>query len=285
MTQDSSLKTQDVFIWTDVGTNPDDMLAMLMVLRSPELNIAGVCTNDDPKDFRAQLLKVIFQFEGKPSIPVGAGNNNLSKGMSKREYLGPKFPFREDFLKGEELFKTVLEKNLNVTVITLGTLSDFAFSLKQNPNLIQKIDLWIAMGGALDDEEYNFCSDPEATQFILKQPFQKRIIPLDLTRQFFLEESDFKRIRFPAVLKDYFINQWREWKNYAQRDQLFLNDPLAVACAIGLDSLSYKKGNLILDQREGVWRTIYVDDSKSNLEIAVGVDRGSFFELFYGLLG
>ena len=33
-----------IFVWTDIGTNPDDILAILMAVRSSELEVMGIGT-------------------------------------------------------------------------------------------------------------------------------------------------------------------------------------------------------------------------------------------------
>jgi inosine-uridine nucleoside N-ribohydrolase len=142
------------------------------------------------------------------------------------------------------------------------------------------------MGGALDgEEEYNFSFDPEATSYVLQSAFPKKIIPLDLTRQFFLKDEEFTRIRFPSKLKDDFLLQWKRWKVWSGRTQLYLNDPLAIASALDLDSFSYKNIAMEVKWIRDHHQIEVSDNPKSNLEVATGVDRGAFFEMFYNLLG
>ena len=58
-----------VFIWTDIGTNPDDTLAVLMAIRSDELNILDISTIFDFDGQRAEFLKALLKAEGEDLIP------------------------------------------------------------------------------------------------------------------------------------------------------------------------------------------------------------------------
>jgi inosine-uridine nucleoside N-ribohydrolase len=274
-----------VFIWTDIGTNPDDILALSMALRSPELNIVGISTCADFQGARVQFLKTVLEAEGKTSIPIGRGKGQSKVQKQDREFLGASNNFKETFPDGTKLFEQVLAKHDRVKVITIGPLTDFAVCLERNHSLDSKIS-WIAMGGALNgEEEYNFSFDPEATSYILQSSFPKKIVPRDLTRQFFLKDEEFSRIRFPAKLKDDFLLQWKRWKVWSGRTQLYLNDPLTVACALDLDSFSYKNIDMKVKWIRDHHQIEVSDNPQSDLEVATGVDRGAFFEMFYNLLG
>lgn len=276
---------QPIFIWTDIGTNPDDILALLMALRSEELNIAGISTCVDLDGARAHFLRTLLEAEEKTSIPVGRCKTRSKVQSRDREYLGPSINFKGTFHDGMKLFEDVLKMHAQVKVLTIGPLTDFAACLERNHSLDNKIS-WTAMGGALNgEEEYNFSFDPEATSYVLQSSFPKRIVPLDLTRQFFLKEEEFDRIRFPSKLKDDFILQWKRWKVWSGRTQLYLNDPLAVASLLDLETFSYKNIGMEMKRTIDHYQIEISDDPKSNLEIATGVDRGAFFEMFYNLLG
>jgi purine nucleosidase len=275
-----------VFVWTDIGTNPDDVLALLMLLRRPEIDIVGISTCVDADGSRARFLRMLTAAEGRDDIPVAQGRNINEFSKLQRLYLGQDLLKVEEFPDGADLFNKTLQEEGRLDVLTLGPLSDMAHALKTEPGLAKKIKEWIAMGGSLDEEdEYNFCYDAEASSFLFTQKFSKKVIPLELSRQFFLKEDDIGRLRLPLGIKNHFWEQCRRWMGYSGRNELYLNDPLAAACLIGIETISFKTAEMKVMQKQNGWKTESQMKSPGNCEIAVGIDRGTFFEMFFDLLG
>ena len=58
---------------TDIGTDIDDTLALLLALASPELRILGVTTVDGDVDLRARIASRLLGYAGRADIPVFRG--------------------------------------------------------------------------------------------------------------------------------------------------------------------------------------------------------------------
>lgn len=273
-----------VFIWTDIGTNPDDILAVLMALRSSEIEVVGMGTCQDDNGVRAVLLQKILQHEGK-NIPVGKGFIPGRDLYLKREVLGESRESGTD-QDAIDLFLDVLAKTPDLEVLTLGPLTEFCAALSLQPELKENISCWIAMGGSIDgNEEFNFCSDPQATRQLLETRIPKKIVPLELGRQFFFDEREIDHLNICREVKESLQQGWEAWKRASGRDTFYLCDPVAVASLIGVNFLSYKEGEIVLEKNQGRWTSSLKPAKSDASQIAVGLDRSSFFELFYGLLG
>ncbi len=271
-----------VFIWTDIGTNPDDILAILMALRSSEIEVVGIETCHDQDGQRFHLLKEILKHEGK-NVPVGQGSFHPQELYFKREYLGPEQPL-ENQGNIENLFLEILSQTPELEVLTLGPLTEFSAALSLQPELEENISCWTGMGGSIErEEEFNFCSDPQATRSLLATRIPKKIIPLELGRQFFIDEKEIGRLKICHEVKEFILQSWHAWQKVSGRETFYLCDPVAVASFLGLDSLSYKEGEIILGKDKGHWFSSFNPSPKS-LQVAIGVDRSSFFEFFYDLL-
>jgi inosine-uridine nucleoside N-ribohydrolase len=59
---------------TDIGTDVDDILALSLVLASPELELIGVTTAYGDTRLRAKLTHRVLELVGRDNIPVAAGD-------------------------------------------------------------------------------------------------------------------------------------------------------------------------------------------------------------------
>ncbi len=276
------MEAKPVFIWTDIGTNPDDILAILMALRSSEIEIVGIGTCQDKEGQRLHLLKEILRHEGR-NIPVGQGSSKSEDLYLKREYLGTETSL-ENQENAENLFLEILSQTPELEVLTLGPLTEFSAALSLQPELEENITCWTGMGGSIErEEEFNFCSDPQAARCLLATRIPKKIIPLELGRQFFIDEKEIERFKICREVKEFILQGWHTWQKASGRETFYLCDPVAVAGLLGLDSLSYKEGEMILEKDKGHWFSSFIPSPKS-LQVAIGMDRSSFFEFFYELL-
>ena len=62
-----------VIIDTDIGTDVDDALAILIALASPELDVKGITTVYVDTLLRKAIAQKLLYFAGRPDIPVRAG--------------------------------------------------------------------------------------------------------------------------------------------------------------------------------------------------------------------
>jgi purine nucleosidase len=69
---------------TDIGTNVDDLLALLLVLGSPELDPVGVVTVSGDTAVRAALARRVLDAAGRPDVPVLAGRGTALSGRAPR---------------------------------------------------------------------------------------------------------------------------------------------------------------------------------------------------------
>ncbi len=73
-------KPSPIVIDTDVGADPDDALALLLALASPEVDLLGVTVVDGDVDLRARMASRLLGMAGRLDVPVVKG---------RRRPLGP----------------------------------------------------------------------------------------------------------------------------------------------------------------------------------------------------
>ncbi len=69
----AALSPIPVVIDTDVGTDADDALAIVLALASPELDLVGLTIVDGDVDTRARLAARLLGMAGRPDIPIYKG--------------------------------------------------------------------------------------------------------------------------------------------------------------------------------------------------------------------
>ena len=77
----------------------------------------------------------------------------------------------------------------SVDILALGPLTNIALLLRDHADAGRRIGRLIVMGGAVEDKgnvgphsEFNFASDPEAADVVLRSGLDVTLIPLDVTR-------------------------------------------------------------------------------------------------------
>jgi inosine-uridine nucleoside N-ribohydrolase len=179
------MQPRDIIIDCDTGV--DDALALLLALRSPELNVLGItCVSGNvPLQKVVRNTLVVVEYSGK-SVPVfeGAYRPLLGAGETA-EYVhghdglgdvGFKDPTS---VKSREhavdyLVRTFMEATTPIDLITTGPLTNLALALQKDRHLEEKIHSLVMMAGAVDSgnttpaAEFNVFVDPEAADIVFR---------------------------------------------------------------------------------------------------------------------
>jgi len=193
-----------VIIDTDVGTYYDDAFAILFGVNSPEVKVEGVTVTYGDVALRARIAKKLLKVAGHPEIPVRAGVGKPLEGNALMfGFEGENILTKED-LNSKELepdkenavnfiVKTIMDNPGEITLITLGALSNVATAIIQEPKIVDNVEQLIIMGGVIvpivDEkgirrspvEEYNLNNDPKAAEIVWNSAIPITLIPIDVT--------------------------------------------------------------------------------------------------------
>lgn len=254
---------QKVIIDTDIGTYYDDALAVLLACRSPELDLLGVTTVYGDTDLRSRIARKVLNIAGRPDVPVATGigqplqGNSLMFGFEgtgilddPNEKLEAHNEHAVDFL-----VRNIMAHPHEVTVVTLGAVSNLAVAYRIEPRIKEYIKELIIMGGVIvpivDEkgirrspiEEYNLNNDPVAAQIVLQSGLPITLCPIDVTLKVPLTSDQLTRINRSAdpvaKLVSRILGVWppQERTIYlsvgipTEYTGLWLHDPLTVALA------------------------------------------------------
>ena len=205
---------QKIIFDTDFVVPPqDDGMALILALKSPELQILGVTTvagNDSMERATSDALRVL-EIAGRIDIPVYKGANMPIRheksdwattvhgrwwsddpppvppgGFAKTQ---PESGSAMDFI-----IRTVNANPGQVTIAAIGPLTNVAMALRYEPGLASRIKRLAIMGGAIGsladgagnitpNAEFNIWVDPEAARIVFRSGVPISLTPLNVTRK------------------------------------------------------------------------------------------------------
>jgi len=172
----------------DVDTGIDDALALLLALRSPELDIIGITcvAGNVTLDRVIKNTCAVLDIAGA-EIPVHAGARKPllaplktatlfhgENGLGGVE-LAPSRARVEEEDAASFLVRSVREQPGEITLIAVGPLTNVALAVRRDSEFAAGLDHLIVMGGAVHDAgnvngvaEANFSNDPEAEAAVVQ---------------------------------------------------------------------------------------------------------------------
>jgi len=190
-----------VLIDTDPGV--DDAFALLLAMRSPELKIEAITAvaGNVPLELTLPNALRMVEIAGRTDIPVAAG----AKAPLLRRLVTAAYAHGENGLGGAvfpeptikpvaepaaELIRSVIRRYpKEVTLITVGPLTNVAAALNGDPELASLIKGVVMMGGSLSGgnitpaAEFNIYVDPEAARIVFQSGIPLTMVGLDVTRR------------------------------------------------------------------------------------------------------
>ena len=229
-----------VVLDTDIATDVDDLLALLMVLGSPELRLVGVTATYGDTLLRARIVRQVLHWLGV-EVPIGAGPRRTLSGRDiwyaghEIDQLRPEPPAR-GFLPVDAtdlLARLGREHRGDLHVIGVAPQTTIATALRDHPSLLDDLAGLVIMGGRFDGlpgPEHNIRCDVTAAAMLVDAGLPTTFVGLDVTRQVRLGRADFPALagsREP--LSGFVLDVLHQWTSY--RDEPFVtpHDPLAVA--------------------------------------------------------
>jgi inosine-uridine nucleoside N-ribohydrolase len=199
--------TSRVIIDTDPGV--DDALALLLAMRSPELAIQGITpvAGNVPLELTLPNALRMVEIAGRPDVPVAAGaRESMVRRLVTATYAhgenglgGAVFPEPKtkpvSQTAAEFIRETIRKYPGDVTLITIGPLTNIAIAFTADRELAHMARGLIMMGGSLSGgnitpaAEFNVYVDPEAARIVFQSGIPITMVGLDVTRKTTLTEK------------------------------------------------------------------------------------------------
>ena len=295
-------------VW-DMDPGIDDALALILALKSPEVQILGITTvagNAPVETTRANARRVL-EYLNAGSIPVAMGAANPLKhpledalsyhgpdGLGNCSLPSPKLPLHpaeaRDFLS-----RLVLDAPDELTLVATGPLTNVAYAFKLHPELPGLLAGLVIMGGAYSltpygkgnrtpFAEFNIWQDPEAAHIVFNSGADISVVGLDVSMDpaACLNNQHLEQIEARHTSDAHLVVQLVEYE-VKYHGCCRMHDPLALAMLLDASLFDFTstgvevvKGN---DWDRGVTR-ILSSGSSQLIHVASAVDGPRFLKLF-----
>jgi inosine-uridine nucleoside N-ribohydrolase len=297
----------------DCDPGHDDAMALLLALASPELEISAVTAvagNQTLDKVTANAIRVLDVVNAQ-HIPVAAGADRAlihpsrvaSEVHGETGLDGPDLPppsRAPEPIHAVELIARTLRARPH-TLIAVGPLTNVALLLALHPELTDRIERIVVMGGAIGQgnvtpsAEFNIWCDPEAAHRVLESGIDVTMVGLDVTHRAMLSAARADALRDTGYAGSVVADLHKFYRRFHTEvyghDDTPVHDALAVAHVIKPDVITTERLPTEIDVTHGPCRGRTVVDRlrrtgrQPNAAVAVDVDAEGFIELLCGRIG
>lgn len=258
-TNSSAAIPRVVAIDTDPGV--DDALALMLALRSPEIEIPLITTvaGNVPVEVGTKNLGRLLRLIGPdvwPTVVQGAsrpmrqllttathvhGNDGLGGATGLVTRTGAaRYPAVVELRVGKnapaKLVALAKRHGKRLCIVALGPLTNIARAILRDPETMRGVGRLVIMGGAIREPgnvtataEFNIYVDPDAAAIVMACGIEITLVPLDVTHQVQLTTDLLKASTNTSLVRA--VKAFTATNRHGNGRQ-FMHDPLAVAVAI-----------------------------------------------------
>jgi purine nucleosidase len=238
-----------IILDTDIGTDVDDILALGLALRSPEISLAAVTVVYGDVDLRARMVARTLALADAAAVPLGRGigqpllrqrgvywAGHEGVGLLTGDEPTPAMPHAVDLI-----VRTVRAEPGGITLVPIGPLTNLAAAVIMDAGIVPLVREVVMMGGVvgrgaaytLPPIEHNISCDPEAAAIVFEAGWPITMVGLDVTTRVNLRRDHLARLTqrgdpFTTMLAD----QAARYMDHRGRAFTPLHDPLAMATLI-----------------------------------------------------
>jgi purine nucleosidase len=267
---------------TDIGTDVDDILALVLLAKAPELKLLGVTTVYGDTKFRTKIAKTTTEMLGRKDIKIVPGESRPISGRQVHwaGHEGEGIPdlnaieIKHSQSGSSYIGQTAQALNGELEVIATGPVTNIARALTEAAASCTKIKHLYVMGGAfwMPRAEHNIKCDADAARVVFASGIPMTVISLDLTLRVWLGRNELPQIAaLPNGLGPMLENQLIRWWEYRHVEGSSPHDPLAALTMVRPDLFRFENWDIEVHDEPnapGFTRAI----NRGTGKIRVGVD-------------
>ncbi len=295
----------------DTDTASDDAVALVLALRQPDIDVKAITVVAGNVPLPQGLQNALFTAElCGASVPVYAGcAKPLLRELETAEAVHGEDGMGDIGLPlcgrepapghAADVLRQVIKSNAgDITLVTLGPLTNVALALLREPELATKVSRCFIMGGigaghgnVTPTAEFNIWVDPEAAKIVYESGLPISMVGWDISWQYATFDADqadeIRRIGTP--LAEFVIDIQKTLTEFSIRENALagfdLPDPITMAAAIDPSVCRYERYRVDVTAGDGLARGITVVDRlavtgrEPNVDVAVSADRQAFVKL------
>lgn len=298
-----------ILIDTDIGTDIDDAIALVFAAKSG-LQIAAVTTVAGDTTKRAKIAMHLLRLCGLERVPVGAGLAGSLQKETPSQYWNDMEAY-QPHTDGVKVILDTVAAHPDITIVTLGPLTNLAACIRQAPELMKQAQL-VMMCGMITAAfpEGNIHADPEAAETVFQSPLKKTMIGLDITVKCELKDSDIHQILNVADGPNACLYRMlRRWKRHELAPILRgwgedvhgsdypasagMHDPMAVAYSLWPELFTIRQTGVVVETKGNYSRGLTLEQVNpfrgnhpvgSNIGAAVAVKGQVLMDRFLSVL-
>jgi purine nucleosidase len=302
----------------DTDTASDDAVALVMALRHPDIDVVGigVVAGNVPLDMAVQNALYTRELVERLDVPVHVGEAGplrialtTAQNVHGGDGMGDiGLPLTGRTAEGDDAVGALVQASHDhpgdLTLITLGPLTNVARALERDPTLPERIGRTVVMGAVADHignvtpvAEFNMWADPHAVEVVLRSGLPLEFVGWDISRRFAVIEPDvadeLRAIGTPTA--EFCIDIQRVVGQFCATETKLagfdLPDPIAMACAIDPSiALETRHLNLRVETESDLTRGMVVMDvlgltgEPPNARVVTRADRDRFLRMLRAAL-
>jgi purine nucleosidase len=299
----------------DTDTASDDAVALLMALRHPDVEVEAitVVAGNVPLDLGVQNALYTRDLAGS-GVPVYAGAALPRSGPQKLGHhvhgedgmgdIGLELHGREPAPgdAAEVLVEAIRARPGELTLVTLGPLTNVARALELAPDIASKLRALVMMGGTSDAvgnvspvAEYNIWADPESAARVFTSGAPITMVGWDVSRKYAVfAPEDAAELRGLGPLGEFAVDIQRTLVEFALAHTKLagfdLPDPIAMAVALDREvATDVRRVHVAVERRGELTRgqTVVDHDSRfgaANADVVFAASRERFLALLHDAL-
>lgn len=222
---DETPKKTPLILDTDIGSDIDDVWALVMLLRSPEVDVRLITTAHGNTTYRAKIVARLLEIAGRTDIPIGIGEQTSAQTEAQEAWVAdydlnqyPGTVYRDGV---RALIDTVMDTAEQTALVAIGPLTNIASALEIQPAIAKKAR-FIGMHGSIRKgygnaatpvAEYNVAVDAAACRAVFTAPWDVTITPLDTCGLIQLTGERYQKIRNSRdILVQALMENYRIWE-------------------------------------------------------------------------
>lgn len=306
-----------IIIDTDPGQ--DDAVAILLALASPEdIDVLGICAvaGNVPLALTERNARIICELAGHRETRVFAGcEKPISRSLVTAEHVhgktgldgpqlaDPTMPLQEQH--GVDFIIETLRREPahTVTLCPLGPLTNIATAMQRAPDIIDRIQQIVLMGGAYFEvgnitpaAEFNIYVDPQAADIVFKSGVPLVVMPLDVTHKALTNRKRVEAFRALGTEPGRMVAEWTDFferfdmQKYGSEGAP-LHDPCVIAYLIDPSLFEGRHVNVEIETQSELTMGMTVADwwgvtnRPANALFMGSVDAERFFALLTDRIG
>ena len=212
-----------LLISTDIGTDPDDAIAVYLSTRRPEIELKGVWVTNGDVRTRARIARKLLNYSGN-RVRVLLGEAEPISGLEpymhgyEKGFLTPREVYRSQKWDIEEYGLAAVEKMLDaeseIYVLSIAPMTNIAKLLRRKPNAPGKIKRIYIMGTRLGADEHNVHHDVRAAQEVFNSDLNLTIVPANICDRYGLDYAHLMYGNQRTRAVEFISNMASAWRIY-----------------------------------------------------------------------